>query len=180
MPSQEQLSINLGLPQTPETQSPELFTAILPIYNAVRNLARALDLYTGILPRPESDWSQLTPSDSILSAGTNRLYVLFTVDVDAAKLVNLYDDGGVLKARYANASASSTMARGFAPASVVAGDYGQVILFGLNPYLSGLTPGAVYFTSNSDGLYGTVAGTVSQRVGYALSETDLFFNPNVM
>lgn len=179
MPSQEQLSLNLGLPQTPDTPDPVLFNAILPMYNAIKNVARALDLYTGVLARPSGDWSVLTPADTILSAGTNRLYVLFTVAVDAGKLVNLYNDAGALKARYANASAAGTLARGFAPDSVASGAYGQVILFGLNAGLSGLTPGTVYFCSNVDGLYGTVAGVVSQKVGYALSATDLYFNPEV-
>lgn len=180
MPSQEQISLNLGLPQTPDTLNPELFIAILPLFNAVRNVARALDAYTGILARPAGDWSELTPSDTVLSAGTNRLYLPFSVAVDAGKLVNLWNDAGTLKARYANANAAGTLARGFAPSSVAAGDYGQVILFGLNSSLSGLTPATVYFTSNTDGLYSTVAGVVSQRVGYALSDTELFFNPQVV
>jgi hypothetical protein len=179
-------SINLGLARLPETQEPELFTEAYKIYNALFILAATLDSYTGHLQPDSSIWSQLTANDTILSGGMNRLYVIAGSAITAGQMCNLYNVAGVLKAQPAAGAAwAGGDVRGFATADIAAGDFGEIILGGLDTHVTGLTPGTLYYASNATagGITATkpnANGNHVQPVGYALSATTLFFAPSTL
>ena len=99
-------------------------------------------------------------------------------------LVNLWNDGGTLKARYADGSAASAgkQVHGFILASVGSGANATVYFEGEMTGLSGLTPGASYNLSNASpgAMMDTVAvtaGHIHQYVGVALGATSIDFEP---
>lgn len=98
----------------------------------------------------------------------------------AGDLVNVYNDGGVMKARKADASNTTAPANGFVLAAVVDGANATVYWGGLNSAVSGLTPGQHYLSTTagaSNHVAPSTAGNVVQKVGIAVSSTVLQFNP---
>lgn len=97
----------------------------------------------------------------------------------AGDLVNLWNDGGTVKARKADASSSGKEADGFVTGAVTSGNPAEVILDGTIPGLSGLTPGALYFLDTTAGGVSATApsglGNLVQQVGKAKSTTELIF-----
>ncbi len=62
---------------------------------------------------------------------------------------------------------------GFAQATVTSGNNVNVRCSGKKTSMSGLTPGTVYYLSNTPGAIATSAGTVSKKIGLALSATEI-------
>ena len=184
MASQNTFSSNLGLPAIPDTQDTALYMQLFRIYNAINALAYNLDKYTGAVAQPQGDWSTATPNSSVISQNFNRLYVPFANNIGLGACVNLYNNGGVLTAKFAKADATANLARAYCstPGGVLAGAFGEVILQGLHPYLSGLTPGTLYYLSatSTTGQITNVAPAIAQAVGFALSTTALWFAPTLM
>ena len=54
---------------------------------------------------------------------------------------------------------------------------GGVLVRGLDSNQSGLTPGAIYYASNSAGGLSSSAGTKEVTIGFAYSATQVYFNP---
>lgn len=100
----------------------------------------------------------------------------------APALVNLYNDAGTLKARYADASDPAKRADAYILDTVTSGD-AVFVYFGGNKMtgLSGMTPGAVQFLSETAGARTetapSAAGTIVQQVGVAISATSMIFEP---
>ena len=99
----------------------------------------------------------------------------------AGDKVNIWNDGGTAKARKADATVAGKEANGFVLAAVTSGANATVYFDGTNTQLSGLTPGAVYYLATTAGGVTTTppsgSGNVVQRVGRALSATELTFEP---
>jgi hypothetical protein len=99
----------------------------------------------------------------------------------AGDLVNVWNDSGTAKARKADATTAGKEANGFVLAAVTSGNNATVYFDGTNTQLSGLTPGAVYYlAATAGGITNTppsASGNVVQRVGRALSATELTFEP---
>jgi hypothetical protein len=185
--STQRFSLNLGIGATPETENAELYAQVSRIYGAIRTLAAGLDSYTGALQQDQELWDVLTPADTLTMAGMNRLYVPFSEIVTLGQIVTLWDNAGILTAKKAGGNVWAGDARGYCSTDQVLapGDFGEVILLGLHPYISGATRGALYYLSNvTAGTMTTVkpvtAGNKIQPVGYALSTTELFFNPGIL
>lgn len=69
---------------------------------------------------------------------------------------------------------------GFASAAITAGNSGVVVVGGIMTGLSGLTTGVTYYLQDTAGAIGSSAGSVSRKIGLALSSTTLlikFDNP---
>ena len=171
-----ELSFNLGIPPTPTTSDDELFNQLLPLYQAVNTLAYNLDLYTGNV-RKKAGLSlpeQLT-APTIITA-------TLTENVTRGSLLHLSRSGTTLIAYKAGgAGVASNLTHGVADSAGSVNDVIPVILFGyLNGHITGMTPGASYYTSDS------VTGAASngaalgnrQPIGFALSDTTFFFNPH--
>lgn len=105
-------------------------------------------------------------------------------DLAAGDQVNIWSDAGTLKVRKADASAANAGKKswGFVKAAVTAPANATVYFDGEVSDLTGLTPGAEYFLSDSTpgGITATpvtTAGNLLQSVGVAKSATTLSFEP---
>jgi len=98
----------------------------------------------------------------------------------AGDFVNVFNDGGVMKVRKADASTGVAPANGFVLLAYSALDTAVVYWGGLNGSLVGLTPGQHYLSTTpgaSSQTAPSAAGNVVQRIGVAINSTTVFFNP---
>lgn len=123
-------------------------------------------------------------AESMMPAGLGAdvAVILTSEALSANDLVNVWNDGGTAKARKADAAADGKEAMGFVKAAFGAGVNATVYFEGTIAGLTGLTPGRAFL---SDSVPGTAqaavpvgAGKVAQIVGFALSATELNFEPN--
>ena len=100
--------------------------------------------------------------------------------LSAGDLVNVWNNGGQFNARKADASTSGKAAHGFVLSSVSNGGTATVYFEGTNTQLSGLTAGEQFLSATVAGktqvTAPTGAGQVIQRVGIAVSPTNLNFD----
>jgi hypothetical protein len=96
---------------------------------------------------------------------------IFTFSIALATAVSL-DGSYCTNASSAVAGYKSKLV-GFANAAIAAGAQGAVVLQGVVTSLSGLTPGSYYYLNDAVGTIGTSAGTVSIKVGFALTSSQL-------
>lgn len=182
----KQLSVNLGLDSLPNPVDPKFFTDFLRLYNAVNNLAAALDQYTGPLQYDTSLWGSLTPANTLWTAGANRLYLPTLDNLTAGSMASIVNSGGTYKAQLAGGPpAWKGDCRGYSTGVYNAAGNAEIILFGLCSVVAGLTPGTTYYVSNiTAGSFTSVtpavAGNRIQPIGYAISPTTLFFNPSTL
>lgn len=177
MTLRNELSVNLGLPSTPLTQNPELFSEVQKIYNAIKALARAVDVYTGALNEEESYWSQ-TAADRCLIGLNSRMYIEAGENLSYGNLIGIKNDEKVWKAQ-------DNVVRCFgfctAPNGTTVGNVTEIQLLGLYPQFSPgtLTAGAFYYNSTTAGTPGAsgTAPTWNQIIGFAITDTLLYFNP---
>lgn len=115
--------------------------------------------------------------------GAESVTVPASENLAAGDQIDLWNDGGTIKARKADATAVGKPADGFVKAAVTSGQNAVVYMPGQQiTGLTGLTLDADYFLSTTPGLITSTApstvGNVVQRVGKALSATVLFFYPD--
>lgn len=110
----------------------------------------------------------------------DSLSVVASEAITAPALVNLFDDAGTMKVRYADASATQASRRavGFIRASAILDAQATVYFEGRLTGLTGLTPGApVFLSGTTPGASTSTAPVTSghsvQPVGMALSATTL-------
>lgn len=177
--------INTSLPIIPSGVPPELFSLFLALHQAIHALNLGITEYCGLAARPNDQWSQLTPIDTVRSQQLLRLYVPFTETCSYGSALNLFSNAGVLSARKANATDNTKPCYALANVvgGVTAGDYGEVILGGLTAGISGLTVASRYFLSTTNGVVTniepTAAGNIGQSLGFAFSSGLFFFNPTL-
>lgn len=177
--------VDFRIAQTPPDDiPPEYRVAFSQIYNSIQQIIRALVDNAGIGPQPLNKWSELAGSPTTLLAGNlNRLYVLASEDIIYGAAVSLFDNAGVLEVRNANASNVSKLARGFCTTldGILNGTVGEIQLHSGVVNISGLTVGAPYFLSATDGLITSSIpsilnlGIATQFVGIAITTSALFF-----
>lgn len=175
-------SVNTGLPNIPDPPDPAFFAEFTRLYNAIRNLTIAMDNATGSLPQEPQFYSQTLPVQTLLSQNTQRLYVQFTETATYGKTINLFNNAGSLGARLSNASAAGKPIHAWCSTAggVTAGQFGEVMLGGLCTAIGGLTIGQTYFAGNTAGAIAPTAGTVSQKIGYAIGASLLIFKPDLI
>lgn len=152
---------DIKLPNSPGSRpvaEMEEYYELLKLYQAIQNLTIELDRRMG------------------------AVFVTYSETATYGQGVNLYNNGGTLNARLSNLTTSAKPVRGFCSEveGVASGSTGLVLLCGKIVGQSGLTPGALYYGSNTGGGYSTSAGTVSQLIGYALSDSELYINPVII
>jgi hypothetical protein len=113
------------------------------------------------------------------SVGASTKSVVCTEDLSAGDIVNLYNDGGTIKVRKADADGSKP-AHGFVLSGYTSGQSATVYGEGsMNTQLSGMTPGARQYLSDTAGGVTETApsdsGDLVQYVGTAWSPTELRF-----
>ena len=152
-------SFSLGLPAQPLTQDPALYPELVRIYNALRTLSRELDSRTG--------------QPIVVIAGENLSYG-HTVGIKADGKAYKADDGVLGCIGFCNKPGGSLL-----------GEATSIQIFGMYPELPAgtFTPGTRYYQSH---LYpGEIRAlsveepALTQVIGFAITDTQLFFNPNL-
>jgi hypothetical protein len=172
-------TINTGLPNVPDVPDSKFFAEFLRVYNAIRNLTIAVDAYTGAQAQEAEFYSQTPVTQTLLTQNSLRVYVQFSEAITLGQTVNLWDNAGTLNGRLSSASTSRPM-HGFCTIAAGAGEFGEIRLGGLCTLIGGLTPGATYYLGNTAGTIANSAGTLSQRVGFALGTSQLFVQPQLI
>lgn len=176
MPLRNESSISLGLPAAPVTQDPELATELTRVYNAIRSVARAVDMYMGALGEQEEFWDQ--SGTGRMFSGLNSKFYAEAGDpsISPGNTIGLGSNGKAYRAYDAGYRCC-----GYAIS--VVGGWVEIQVYGLSyKYPPGtLTPGAVYYNSTTAGIIGVAgsAPTWNQAIGYALNDTQLFFMPQL-
>jgi hypothetical protein len=172
-----EISTNLGLPATPFVTDPEMFSEFTKVYNAVRNLAKSLDAYTGIVGEEQAYWGEAGTTRCTIGLNS-KIYVTAGETISYGSLVGIKSDG---KAWKGQDGVVKCIGFSTAVSDVTAGSPVEIQLIGMFPTLPAatLTAGSFYYQSSTAGLIGLSgsAPTWGQIVGFAISDTKLFFNP---
>lgn len=116
--------------------------------------------------------------------GTDSKQVLASEALSAGDFVNIYNNAGTANARKADATTTGKECVGFVLSAVSSGATATVLLEGTNTARTGLTPGGEYVLATTAGSVvlaasaPSTAGNVYQKVGIALSATELSFEPS--
>ena len=176
-------STQLGVASTPEfsqSEYPSIYIDALRMRQALKNLQSILDNYTGALGEEPNYWGQVAPASWNRIANLNRTYAQASEAIASGAVVNFYNNAGVLGVRNANATAAGKPVHAWSTGAVASGAYGEFIIQGVCYLITGLTIGATYYASNTNGLIAATPGTISQKVGYALGTSTLVFNPDLV
>lgn len=175
--------INSGLPQLPEGVPQEAYNHFVLIYNAIHKLESLVSKYAGTDTLDPDIWDQVAVDDTVYSGNLNRFYLPAYEALAYGQVVSIINDAGTPKFRKANATNNTKPAFGFvtSPATAAIGERVEVIGgMGLISGVAGMTPGARYFLSTSDGLVTNAApvaaGNIEQVIGVAITSTRLFMN----
>lgn len=170
-------SENLGLPAAPLTDNAELYMELLRVYNAIRVVMQAVDNNTGAISPPEQYWNELGTARCTIG-NMAKIYIPAYEPLVYGSLVGIHNASGVGKARKSVSGGLACVGFCSAPDGADTGDYTEIQLFGMYPpFTAGaLTPGAGYYQSTTAGVVGTSG---AQLIGYAISDTQLFFFPRV-
>lgn len=173
-------SVNLGLTSYPETKNPELSFELQKVYNAITNLALALDSYTGAQSPDSGIWSAIGIADYLLATNTHKIFIQAGEAISYGQAVAIYPANG--KALRAITDNTDRVMRGFKnnAGTCAVNDYIEVCLEGV-VVTSGLTAGNTYWLSSTVlGNYSAVStGVKPQVAGFALSSTLLYVNPAI-
>lgn len=177
-------STNTGIsaiPDIDQSKYPDIYVDNLKLRNGIKILQGVLDTYTGALGEERSYWGQQqNPAAWNRLQNLTRTYGVASEAIPAGALVNFFNNGGVLGVRNANASAAGKPAHGWCTTSVAAGEAGEFCQQGTCFLIGGLTIGATYYLSNTNGLVSSGAGTVAQRIGYAIGPNTLIIRPDLV
>jgi hypothetical protein len=177
-------STNLGISAIPEFEQakyPDLYIDALKVRNGIKILQGVMDTYTGALGEEAAYWNQQTnPANWNRLQNLTRTYAQAAEIIAAGALVNFFDNAGTLGVRNANATAAGKPAHAYATTAVAASSYGEFIQQGACFLIGSLTIGATYYLSNTNGLISAGAGTVPQKIGYAIGVSTLIFRPDLV
>ena len=154
------------------------------VVNGRQTLESSVNVSTGPTDQgrvPELDVSgRLDQSMMPVGVGADVAIKPASETLSAGSYVNIWNDAGVAKVRKADGSVVGKEVHGFVLDSVVDGANAMVYFEGRNTQLTGLTPGARYYLS--DTLPGSVtatpvtaAGHIHQYLGVAVSATEINF-----
>lgn len=127
------------------------------------------------------DDGTLSPTMFPAGIGATTVSAPTSENLTAGNFVNLYNNGGTLTVRKADATTNTKPAHGFVLANSTSPASATVYMLGQkNTALSGMTIGAdQYLNTTAGGVTATppsTAGNVVQRLGTALSATELVFD----
>lgn len=145
---------NIKLPSVPSTNDRELYRELLVVYNSIRLLANSLEK-------------------------SRSFPILFGDTMAVNTLVNINDSAGSTVARLSQYGVNEC--RGFVSVPAAAGSIGEVTLIGYFDFETpiGVPIGSRLWASATPGaIAGASPGVGSQRIGYTLSPTRVWFQPN--
>lgn len=114
------------------------------------------------------------------TVGAQVTSVAASENIADGDIVNIWLDSGTPKARKADADSINTRAVGFVKAGYTTSEMVTVYLSGTNDHVTGLTVGPVYLSTTAGGITSTPpsgSGDIVQPIGFAISATELAFNP---
>jgi hypothetical protein len=124
-------------------------------------------------------WSTFSSSGGSATGIQSTVAINATETINVGNVVNIYTNAGAFALRNAK-SLPGYEAHGFCLANVNNSQTCNIMLSGINPNVSALSPG-IWYLSNIAGRVTNVApvysGNIVQRVGIALTTTSYFFNP---
>jgi len=186
MSSKQKYSTDLGLSLTPELleqKNPGVYGELIRVRNALRILQGALDIYTGGLSPDPDLWSVTAVTTGLRTENISRVYFQTTENIAVGQAVNLYDSAGTTYARLANATNNSKPCRAYATTTTVSGDWGEFVLLGAHPLITGVTGGTDYYLSTTGGgitfTPPATPGNIVQKIGWGLNSTTIYFNPSI-
>ena len=103
----------------------------------------------------------------------SKVYLPVTEDIAFGQLVS-FGVGGASLAVY-----PGNKCRAFCSKASENG-YAEFQLFGMYPEINGLTPGDVYYLTATPGALGVSPGANAQAIGYAVTDKNLFFLPQLL
>lgn len=112
--------------------------------------------------------------------GADTAVVVASGALAAGDFVNLFNDGGTAKVRKADATSNVAPAHGFVLAAVSDGGNATVYWEGPNTAVTGMTPGPVFLgttAGTAQSAAPTTSGNIVQKVGIAVSATEINFEP---
>ena len=121
-------------------------------------------------------WAHNTSDTYAGGEGYVRSGGTWTTDFSGEYHFKVFESNGVAGRVYktdASTTLGTTHYIGFAQAAISSVATGVIQVSGIWDGFSGLTPGAQYFLSDTPGAISTTAGTVSKKIGRALSATTL-------
>lgn len=144
---------------------------------AIQSSAGAGD--AGKIPALDSA-GRLDTSMMPVGIGADTKSIVTSENLAAGDLVNVYNNGGTLNARKADAT-NGRRAHGFVLAATTSPASATVYFEGTITGLTGLTPGSTMYVSATAGVATatapTTAGYISQEIGAALTSTEISFEP---
>lgn len=123
---------------------------------------------------------KLDPTVMPTGIGADTAAITASEALAAGDLVNIYNNAGTANVRKADASTTGKEAHGFVLAAVSSGATATVYFEGTNTQLTGMTPGVQFLSATTPGRTAAVAptgtGRIVQRVGFAVSATNMNFD----
>lgn len=165
---------------------PDLRGYIEELSSSIQQLQSYIEQYAGFTQKLSSLWSQLAPTDTLLSGNTNRLYIKTSEVIALGAFVNIFNNGGVMTARNASAADNTKPAYGWCSTTggIGSGLYGEIIcMHGLHTYKTGLAIGSRYFLDISAGgnivaAEPAAVGNIGQFLGTAITTTMILVDIN--
>lgn len=167
-------NVNSGLPDYPAGLKDDEARLVAPIYRAINSIAQQLSLLTGQLQLNQIDLAQLDPLLLARAGDYHKVSVQAAEALAYGRLVNLFVDTGVIKARVATADDLTKPAHAVVDINVgiANGQWGQVVFMeGRTQGISGSALGQTYWLSTNGQVQTvkpTAPGVISQRVGVGL------------
>lgn len=142
--------------------------------------------YSRAYPKTDHKWYRLdSDGNEVELAGVRTYSLVASENLVAGNKINIWNDGGTMKMRKANATDSSKPPHGHVKASITSGDTGTAYLVGgINDAISGLIGGTVYYLDTTAGAVSATPpsseGSAIWRYPAALSATELPDDPDFM
>lgn len=167
----------LGYNLDPQTQA-----AFQSVIRTLNQIILTFVNNCGIGSQNTDTWPNIAgTSSTVLASNMQRFYVTASEDILQSALVSLWNSGGQLLVKNANATDNTAICDGFCstPDGIAAGAVGEIILHNGVITGAGLTPATRYWLGTAPGEVTTVppgvVGNVEQYVGIALGSGDLYF-----
>lgn len=177
--------VDFRITQLPDADlSPEIRRGVGPLYSAIQQIIQTFVNNCGIGQQPFQFWTQYAtqaPDSTVLAANMGRIYLTASENISFGGAVSMFDNAGLISMRNANATNNTKSCDGFCSTSggILAGAVGEFILHRGIVQITGLTAGAKYWLSTSNGLVTNTApvaaGNIEQYLGKAISTTKLAF-----
>lgn len=137
-------------------------------------------VYNTVAVASAQRWRYQNPASTYTGGLFKDLYNTSTIDGDAYFKIQTTDAPNQVYKTKATVAELVNVPIGIVTTTTTKGNSAPVCFGGYVSGLSGLTAGTLYFVSDTRGTLGASAGTVSTKVGVALSTTELFIQVHVV